>query len=62
MEMSLPMRLGIFDPLLEDLLRLLNELPMQVDRVLKGWPRKKIVVMTSSGKCGLERENRGPRR
>lgn len=33
MQMILPMALRIFDPLLENILRLFNKLPMQINRV-----------------------------
>lgn len=33
MQMVLPMRLGILNALFQDILRLLDELPMQIDRI-----------------------------
>jgi hypothetical protein len=33
MQMVLPMRLGIFDAFLQDILRLLDELTMQINRI-----------------------------
>lgn len=38
MKMILPMRLGIFDPLLQNLLCLLNKLTMQINRVISNAP------------------------
>jgi hypothetical protein len=38
MQMVLPMRLGVLDPLFQDLLRLLDELPVQIDRVGRDTP------------------------
>lgn len=61
--MTLPMRLGILDPLLEDILRLLDELPMQIDRISRDAPvgvvlaedkfRRLLVVLVHLAPVGL---------
>lgn len=44
MKVILPMRLGILDPLFQDLLSLLNELPVQIDSVCLDAPASIVLA------------------
>lgn len=63
MQMVLPMRLGILNALFEDILRLLNKLPMQINRISRYTPigvifaedklRRLLVVLVHLAPMGL---------
>lgn len=50
MQMILPMRLGILNPLLQDILRLLDELSMQINRISRYAPIGVILAEDEFGR------------